>query len=91
MEEKKAYASQLEEETRVRLERLRNKATSQPEKKTTSPPQQQQPPKSSNSSQLVEEVTKPAVSLPAAPTSNSPSDPQERAKWAYKRFVEITK
>lgn len=84
LEEKKLYEKELEEETRLRLERLLSKQNKQESGQATSP-----------SKRTSEEVKSVSSSTPntntSGPVQTKPAESENRAKWAYKRFVEITK
>jgi hypothetical protein len=85
LEEKKAYSKELEEETKIRLEKIQQKL--QQSQKTDNQASKDQ---SIKQSPQVATTTN-SKSVPETTKKSAPVDQENRAKWAYKRFVEITK
>lgn len=79
MEEKESQEKLLEAETRIRLEKLRQRI---PESS------QSEAPKINSSTNVQTSKSKP---VEEEKTKKNSVDAESRAKWAYKRFVEITK
>ena len=88
LEEKKAYSKELEEETKIRLEKIQQKL--QQSKKTDNQASSKDQ-SSKQSPQVSEKTTTTNKSVPETTKKSAPVDQVDRAKWAYKRFVEITK
>lgn len=90
LEEKKAYSKEFEEETKIRLEKIQQKL--QQSKKTdnqaSSKDQSSKQSPQVNNSEKTTTTNKP---VPETTKKSAPVDQVDRAKWAYKRFVEITK
>lgn len=89
LEEKKAYSKELEEETKIRLEKIQQKL--QQSKNTDNQASKDQSSKQSPQVNNSEKTTTTNKSVPENTKKSAPVDQENRAKWAYKRFVEITK
>lgn len=81
MEEKKAYEKQLEEEAKQRLEKLRLKLGV--ENQTT--------PTNNNNTSVESKIEQKKATSVEVKSEKIEKTSESRAKWAYKRFVEITK